>query len=154
MRLNRGRRIANAVNDARIEERCRDMEETERRKGVCLRYGSVLVAAILATLLRMWLDPLLGDQVPFTTYFAAIMFVAWYAGLGPSLMAIVLSVLLGSYFFLEPRGSLAIHDLEHQVSVGLFVAVGLFIALLTELRRREIARRKRAEEWRGRPPRN
>ena len=97
------------------------MEETQRRKGACLRYGSALAAAILATLLRMWLDPLLGDQAPFTTYFAAIMFVAWYAGLGPSLMAIAFSVLLGSYFFAMPRGSLAIYDLEHQVSAGLFV---------------------------------
>ncbi len=122
------------------------MEKTERRRGVCLRYGSVLVAVILATLLRMWLDPALGDQVPFTAYFAAIMFVAWYAGLGPSLVAIVLSVLVGSYFFAAPRGSLAIYDLEHQVSAGLFVVVGLFIALLSELRRREIVRRKRAEQ--------
>ena len=32
------------------------------------------------------------------------------------------------------------------MSAGLFVAVGLFIALLSELRRREIVRRKRAEE--------
>ena len=122
------------------------MEETERKRGCLLRYGSVLVATILATLLRMWLDPLLGDQVPFTVYFAAIMFVAWYGGLGPSLLAIILSVLMGSYFFAAPRGSLAIYDLEHQVSAGLFVAVGLFVALLSELRRREIVRRKRAEE--------
>jgi light-regulated signal transduction histidine kinase (bacteriophytochrome) len=122
------------------------MEETERRKGYCRRYGSALVAAILATLLRMSLDPLLGDRAPFTTYFAAIMFVAWYAGLGPSLMAIAFSILMGSYFFAAPRGSLAIYDMEHQVSVELFVAVGLFIALLSELRWREIVRRKRAEE--------
>ena len=122
------------------------MEDTKRRRGLCLRYGSVLVAVVLATLLRMWLDPLLGDQVPFTAYFAAIMFVAWYAGFGPSVMAIFLSVFVGSYFFAAPRGSLAINDLEHQVSAGLFVVVGLFIALLSELRRHEIVRRKRAEE--------
>ena len=122
------------------------MEETERKKGLCLRYGCALLAVILATLLRMWLNPLLGDQVPFTTYFAAIMFAAWYGGLGPSLMATAFSVLVGSYFFAAPRGSLLIYDLEHQVTAGLFVAVGLFVALLSELRRRDSVRRKRAEE--------
>jgi light-regulated signal transduction histidine kinase (bacteriophytochrome) len=94
----------------------------------------------------MWLDPLLGNHVPLTAYFAAIIFVAWYAGVGPSLMTIILSVLLGDYFFAASRGSLAISGREHQVAVGIFVVAGLFIVLFSELRRREIVRRKRAEQ--------
>ncbi len=94
----------------------------------------------------MLLDPLLEQKAPFTTYFAAIVFTAWYAGLGPSLAVIVSSGILGAYFFAAPRGSLAIADAEHLVSLGLFVFVGLAIVLFTELRCREILRRKRAEE--------
>ena len=133
------------------EEHCRDMEETERRRGFCLCYGSTIAAIVLATLLRMWLDPLLGNRAPFTTYFAAIMFTAWYAGPGPSLMAIAFSALLGAYLFTPPRGSLAIYDLEHQVAVVLFIAVGLFIALLSELPGVRLCDASKPKRRRGKP---
>ena len=50
-----------------------------RRKRL-LPYGIAIVATTLATLVRYWLDPILEDSVPFTTYYAAVVFVAWYAG--------------------------------------------------------------------------
>ena len=46
------------------------------------------------------------NTAPFSAYFAAIMFTAWYGGLGPSLVALVSGAVLADYFFVEPRGSL------------------------------------------------
>ena len=103
-----------------------------RRRSLLLRYGAAVVATVLATLLRKLLDPLLGDVSPFSAYFVAIMFTAWYGGLGPSVLALVSGALLASFLFIEPRGSFAIHDLEHQVSLGLYVFVGVVVALLSE----------------------
>jgi signal transduction histidine kinase len=102
------------------------------RRSLLLRYGLAVVATVLATLLRKLLDPVLEDTAPFTAYFVAIMLTAWYGGLGPSLLALVSGALLAAYLFVEPRGSLMIHDLEHQVSLGLYLFVGVVVALLSE----------------------
>ena len=45
---------------------------------------------------------------------------------GVSVLAIVGGGMLGAYLFDAPRGSLASNDLEHQVSLGLFVVVRFF----------------------------
>jgi two-component system CheB/CheR fusion protein len=127
-----------------------------------------VAAVILATLLRKLLDPVLEDTAPFTAYFVAIILTAWYGGLGPSLVALISGALLATYLFIEPRGSFLIHDLEHQVSLGLFIFVGVVAAWLSELRhasrrrtesaraeladanrglQKEIADRQQAEQW-------
>ena len=79
-----------------FEERSQEVAKPGREKGFFQRYGSAVAAVILATLLRMLLDPLLEQKAPFTTYFVAIVFTAWYAGLGPSLAVIVSSGILGA----------------------------------------------------------
>ena len=144
-----------------------------RWRSLLCRYGAALIAVILATLLRIWLDPFLGNHAPFSTYFVAIMFVAWYGGIGPSLVVMVVGSLAADYLFIEPRGSLYLYkwvgyDLEHKVAMGLYFLVGIVIALLSESLRAgrrqteaaraelaeanrglqaEIAERKKAEQW-------
>jgi PAS domain S-box-containing protein len=110
-----------------------------------MQYGVAVLATILATILRKLLDPALETAAPFTAYFIAIMVTAWYGGFGPSVLALVSGAVLADYCFVEPRGSLVIHDLEHQVSLGLFIVVGVVVATLSELlhasrRRTESAR--------------
>ena len=93
----------------------------------------------------MWLDPVLGNHAPFATYFAAVMFTAWYCGLGPSLATMVAGALLGSCLFSEPRGSLYIYDLEHQISLLLYICTGCFMALLSGWLSQATTRRRWAE---------
>ncbi len=76
------------------------MSKTQR--SLLLRYGVAVVATILATLVRKLLDPVLQDASPFSAYFVAIMFTAWYGGLGPSLVALVSGALLADYWFVAP----------------------------------------------------
>ena len=137
-------------------------------RSLLIRYGTAIVATLLATLLRELLDPILEHRAPFSAYYAAVMFTAWYGGLGPSLLALVSGAVLADYFFIEPRLSLFTSNLEQQVSLGLFVAVGVVVAVLSESlhasRRRtkrpvpnwlrptaglqkEIAERQQAEQW-------
>ena len=68
---------------------------SDRWRSLLRRYGAALVAVVLATLLRMWLDPFLENRAPFSTYFVAIMFAAWYGGIGPSLMVMVVGAFGG-----------------------------------------------------------
>lgn len=137
-------------------------------KYASLRYAIAVISIALATLFRWWLDPILETHIPFTTFYAAIMITAWYGGVGPSLLAIVSGAILASFLFVEPRGSIYIYDLEHQVGLGLYLLVGLVVTLLMESLRlgrqktekalaelavahdalkKEIAERKQAERW-------
>ena len=50
----------------------------------------------------VWLDPFLKDSLPFTTYYLAVIFVAWYAGRTQALLATVAGGLLATYLFVEP----------------------------------------------------
>jgi PAS domain S-box-containing protein len=132
---------------------------SSRWRSLFNRYGVALVAVILATLLRMWLDPFLENRAPFSTYFVAIMFAAWYGGIGPSLVVMVVGALAADYFFINPRGSLYLYnwvayDVEHEVAMVLYFLVGVVIALLSESlraghRRTEAARAALAEANQG-----
>ena len=60
-------------------------------------------------------------------------------------MTIAAGALLGSYMFSDPRGSLYINDLEHQISLALYVCTGCFMAFLGDWLSRAITRRNWAE---------
>ncbi len=96
------------------------------------RYGAAVLAVILATVIRLALNPVLGNRIPFATYFLAMVFAAWYAGLGPALVALALGTLVGAYFFVPPADSLLITDVADQISIFTFAVIGVVIALLSE----------------------
>ena len=99
-------------------------------------YGAAALSIILATGARLMLDGLLGDHLPFVTYFVAVMFTAWFAGWGPSLVAMGLGFLTATYFFVPPRGSFAVSGLANQIGLALYFFVGIASALLSESQRR------------------
>jgi PAS domain S-box-containing protein len=115
---------------------------TDSAPSTPLRYGVALAALALATAARFALDPALGDHLPYVTYFVAIMAVARYGGLGPSLATLALGSLASTYFFVPPRGGLVPHRLSDSVGIGLYFFVGLSSALLCEALRDA---RRRAE---------
>ena len=117
-----------------------------RKRSLLLRYGAAVLAIILATMLRKLLDPVLEGSAPFSVYYVAVMFVAWYAGLGPSLVTLGCGIVLADYLFIEPRGSILGPNLEQQVGVGVYLAVGTVVALLSESLH---ANRRRAESARA-----
>jgi K+-sensing histidine kinase KdpD len=63
-----------------------------------LRYGLSFVFVAGALAIAIWLeDHLVGAPVPL--FLCAIMFVAWFGGIGPGLIAIGLSILSFKYYF-------------------------------------------------------
>ena len=83
------------------------------------------IATALALLWRLALDSYLGDHLPYVTFFVAIAFTTWYAGLAASLTATVLCGFAAVWFFIPPRFSLIIGDLSQQVGLATFGAVSL-----------------------------
>ena len=63
--------------------------------------GAVLITAA-AVLCRFVLEPWVGTEFPFVTFFPATAIVAWLAGVGPAIVSIVLAVVAANMFFLLP----------------------------------------------------
>src|SRR5260370_21105141 len=107
-----------------------------------LRYGAAVLSVVVAIWIRMLLDPLLGDQYAYLTFFLSVVFAAWYGGLGPSLVALMLGTLSAAYFFLSPRHSFAVEGFEHQMALGVYFSLGIASVLVMQSQRRA---RHRAE---------
>ncbi|WP_435008958.1 hybrid sensor histidine kinase/response regulator [Tundrisphaera lichenicola] len=103
---------------------------TNTSSSTLARYGGALLAVILATAVRLVLDPVLGDLFPFATMFLAVLVVAAYAGRGPALLTVGLGAIASVQFLLPPRGRFAVESLEARAGLVLYSAVGLGIAML------------------------
>ena len=55
---------------------------------------------------RWVLAPHLGNNLPFVTFFPALVLAAWYGGFGPALFATAASALIALFWFIPPVGSL------------------------------------------------
>ncbi len=83
-----------------------------------------VVVTVLAVALRSFVATSLGDQVPFVTFFFAVVVAAWLGGVGPTILTVVLSAAAASYLFLQPRGWLFPADAGGWTALGLFLAFG------------------------------
>ncbi|MGI4791285.1 MAG: DUF4118 domain-containing protein, partial [Janthinobacterium lividum] len=120
------------------EEIKRSPKTTVRHsKGVAVRayFLTVLIVA-LTTLLRLSLNPFLGRRAAFIVYFPALVFSAWFGGWGSGLVALVLSTLAAIYFFIAPAHSLLITSNVDQITLVIFLLVGLSVSALSASQRK------------------
>ncbi len=119
----------------------------ESRQNVLRRYGFAILAAVAALFLRKLLGPVLGQQNPYHTAWAAVVFSAWYCGLGPSIVTVLVEVVGIWYWFLSPQMSIQLADPRAEISGMLgFLIFSCFIIALGESNRRALTRSRRAEE--------
>jgi PAS domain S-box-containing protein len=132
-----------------------------RRVSRILAGYAIAVGSIgLAVVVRLAIDPGLGDHLPYVTFFIAVAITTWFGGLGPSLAAVVLGALAANWVFMSPRHTLWIAGSMHQVGYAAYFAIALSIVglgeawrksqrraetLLTNLRT-ELSARERMEE--------
>ena len=98
--------------------------------------------AVLAIVLRYWLNPFLGDDNPYHTAWVAVIFSAWYCGLGPSLVA-TLVTLFGVWRWLLPQ-EVTLGTMDRATFWGMFgfVALSALIITLGESTRRAKAKQE------------
>lgn len=94
-------------------------------------YGVAVGLVVLAALLWLGLGPL-WDDVPALLFYPAVVLSAWYGGLGPGLVATVLSGLAISYNWLPSRHWFAAGDPGDLLGLAIFLAIGLLISILNE----------------------
>jgi K+-sensing histidine kinase KdpD len=98
---------------------------------------SVGIAIVVAELLTVFLhtEPIASLMI------AAVMFVAWFGGFGPGLLAIALAVLAIHYYVVPPLNSFALKNNLFSLGVAelprliLFSIAALFVTLLSSAQR-------------------
>jgi signal transduction histidine kinase len=116
-------------------------------KGDFLRYVLAILIAIVALFIRQALFPLLGASNPFHTAWAAVIFAAWYCGMGPAIVTAFIEVVGIWYWFLPPVHTFRLSDPKSQFAgmVGFLLFSGFIIAL-GEAHRRSLFRSQSAEQ--------
>ncbi len=109
-------------------------------------YGLAVFAASAALLSRAVLSPEFGSHYPYHTVWLAIIFVAWYCGLGPSILAVGIEALGIWYWFLPPYHSISgKNHIEYWGMFG-FLTFSAIIIALGESNRRLFLKREKAEK--------
>src|SRR6516165_5659557 len=115
-----------------------------RNKRVATNYTLALLAAAAAVLLRGLLNPMLGDQNPYHTLWLAVVFSAWYCGIGPSIVTILAGLVGIWYWFLPPFHSFLGKSYREIFGVLGFLAFSVVIVALGESTRRIIVKTREA----------
>ena len=93
-------------------------------------FGIAAVATVFAV--RLWLIPLTGTGAPFLLFFAAVLVTSLFAGVGPAMCAVWLSMALGAYTCVVGAG----HSIVQASFQSLLFAVdGIVVIYLTFLTR-------------------
>src|SRR5277367_5873547 len=100
-----------------------------------LRYGFAVVALAIALALALLAVRLNFHNVEVPLFLFAIAVTAWYVGVGPTIFAVVLSVLLFDFFFLPPFYSLdiSVNDIPYFI---VFTSFACLVAWFSAVRKR------------------
>jgi signal transduction histidine kinase len=109
---------------------------THISKTMGMRYAVALLATVAALLIRLGLNPFLGDYVPYITLFPAVAFCAWYCGVGPSILSVVLALIGAQYWFISRAHSLRIVGTAQVIGILIFLSVSSILLAMGEVRRR------------------
>ncbi len=94
-----------------------------------LRFGVAGLSVVVAWALRHALTPLIGPtDLPFITFFLAIVVVAGFGGLRPALIAIFLAMVLARWSFFLPMHELSISSGNVFAGLLTFVLISVLIA--------------------------
>ena len=110
-------------------------QELQRIHSPILRYGFSVVSVAVALGVAFALQHYQFRDVELPVLTVAIAFTTWYAGAGPSALAVLLSAACFDYFFIEPLYSfdISVRDLPYFL---IFVAWAAIVASFSAVRRR------------------
>jgi len=101
------------------------------------RYVVAVLATGIALLTRVLLNPVLDGYLPYITLFAAAAFSAWFCGIGPSILSLVVAIVGVRYWLIHPIHSFAIPDLRQSLGLVLFLLTSALFMVFGEVSRRE-----------------
>jgi K+-sensing histidine kinase KdpD len=87
------------------------------------RYGIAIGTTLIALMVRLWLDPVLGRHIAFAPFTIAVMFSAALCGIGPGVLATLLGALAGSYFWRDPRLAISVERSVEAIQFLVFLVI-------------------------------
>ncbi len=108
-------------------------------------YSLAVLSVVLAFLLRLSVDPWLGDQSPYLLFLGAVAVTGLYAGVRPALLSAALGTVVAYFCFVPPRYRWGFAGVSDAVGFGVYVIGVVAVILLTHARIRAI---ERAEQHR------
>ena len=111
------------------------------------QYGIASAAILGIALLNFLIDPQFSaPRVPGLIFLLTVVLLALFLGRGPVLLAGALSALVWNYFFLAPRHTFIISNIEDAILFVLYFAVAIVLGqLVARIRAQELAERHREE---------
>src|SRR5579864_5194994 len=113
-------------------------------RNAVLRYVLATGATLTFLLACRFLNPFVGDNVTYIILFPVVAFAAWYCGVGPSILTIVLA-LSGATYWLIPKHSLQVPNPARSIGALAFLFASTVIVALGEARRRDNERLRNAQ---------
>jgi two-component system sensor kinase FixL len=121
-----------------------------RLPSAVLRYGLAVFCVVGALLLSELLQHLVVDAPPWYEYLAVVLISTWVGGLGPGILAVLLSTLAIDYFFVPPLHTFSL-DIAYLPGLIGFGLSALLISWLTIKRKHaEVLLRQARDELEAR----
>ena len=115
-----------------------------RHPPVILRYAVTVACVTAAITSQRWMEDYWAGA-PAALALCAVMFSAWFGGLGPSLLAMALAIVLFKYFFVIPVYSLAV-DINEAPRLLIFALSVVLVGLLAVAQRGAAESLRRARD--------
>jgi signal transduction histidine kinase len=113
-------------------------------RNALIRYVLAITLTLIVLLVCHSLNPFVSDNVTFIALTPVVAFVAWYWGLGESLVAVLLA-LSGTMYWPIPQHSPSLPSLAQSAGALAFIFTSAVIVALGEVRRRENERLRNAQ---------
>lgn len=114
-------------------------------KSTFLRYGLATASVLIALAISSPLHRLTGDAAVFVLLLPAIAFSAWYCGIGPSVLAIILAAVGAWYGPLTTVHVFTIPAVAQSVLLLIFICCSAIVVAMAETRRRQNEKLLRAQ---------
>lgn len=118
-----------------------------RSKSKLQNYSLAIGLVAAATSVRLALDLVIDQTLSFATFYPAVLLAALWGGVGPGILAAVLSALIGWYAFMVPRWTFKMTSFDTYISVLLFFATGMLLVWIAS-RYRQTLQKLQDEEAR------
>jgi signal transduction histidine kinase/CheY-like chemotaxis protein len=115
------------------------------RASAVAAYGGAVAVTLAALFLRWFLDPWLGNEVPYITLYGVVAIAVWFGGLGPAVLAMVLGYAIVNVRYISTTGSVSVTGPSESIALGLFTLSCALIIVLGEAMRRTRDRYRASE---------
>ena len=105
-------------------------------------YAVAIASSLGACGLRIAMHPILQEEIPYETFYVAVLGSSLYGGVGPGVLAAALGGVAAAYFFVPPAG-FSIIGLDRQFAFAIYLVVSAALVRLSDMQRQA---RVRAEE--------